>query len=148
MTDTKRQRIFDAVVARMETILTANGYQTDIGANVSEWESRFDEEELPALSVCDLPDEVSKDSIHSRGSKHRLLMQVRIFTSKGTKAADLRRMIGDVVRAVGQDLTWGGLAIDTEPGSEGFVVPKEALEIAGGAVEFTVVFATATFDPF
>jgi hypothetical protein len=148
MADTKRQKIFDAVVTRMKTIRTANGYQTEVGTTVAEWESRFDEGELPALSVCDLPDEVSKESKSSVGVTHRLRMQVRIFTSKGTKAKDLRKMIGDVVRAVGQDPSWGYLAMDTEPGSEGFVVPAEAMEIAGGAVEFTVVFTTATFDPF
>lgn len=160
---TKRQRIFDEVVARMRGISVAAGFETDAGALIEPWAVRFDEEELAAqpakcaLAVYDLPDDVSKASVHSKGSTHRLRFQVRIFVTKGDRAEHLRAIIGDVVTAVGSDVHWtetaeGGsgkyLAIDTEPGEEGFVVPEEAMEIAGGAVEFTVVYATALFNPY
>jgi hypothetical protein len=154
MADTKRQKIVDAVIARMQTIRTANDYQTEIGARVEEWARRFDEDELKAqpskaiLGVYDLPDEVGKDSKNSIGSAHRLRMQVRIFITSATPARELRKMIGDVVKAIGTDILWGYLAMDTEPGSEGFIVPTDAMEVAGAAVEFTVVYATATFDPY
>jgi hypothetical protein len=157
---TKRQRIVDAVVARMQTIRQANGFETDAGALVEPWAVRFDEEELAAqpskcaLAVYDLPDDVSKESKHSKGSTHRLRFQVRAFVTKGDRAEQLRAIIGDIVSAVGSDTHWTEgatgkfLAIDTEPGEEGFVVPQDAMEIAGGAVEFTVVYATALFDPY
>lgn len=166
---TKRQRVVDAVVARMRTISVANGFQTDAGASVSEWSARLDEGEIDrlpskvALAVCDMPDEVSKESRHAKGSTHRMPVQVRIFKGRGTDPATLRAVVGDVVDAVGRDaaqpgldpLLWpesvnGGkyLAIDTEPGREGFVIPTEAMEIKGGAVEFVIVFATAVFDPY
>jgi hypothetical protein len=157
---TKRQRIVDAVVARMQAIRTANGFETDAGALVAPWAVRFDEEELSsrpskcALAVYDLPDEVSKESKSSKGSTHRLRFQVRVFVTKGDRAEQLRAIIGDIVSAVGSDTLWTEeatgkyLAMDTEPGEEGFVVPQEAMEIAGGAVEFTVVYATALFDPY
>jgi hypothetical protein len=152
--DTKRQKIVDAVIARMGLIRVANGYQTEIGARVEDWPQRFDERELKeqpskaVLGVYDLPDAVSKESLHSTGATHRLRMQVRIFITGATPARELRKMIGDVVAAVGKDLTWGYLARDTEPGSEGFVVPNDAMEVAGAAVEFIVVYNTATFDPY
>jgi hypothetical protein len=151
---TKRQKIVEAVVTRMQSIRTANDYQTDIGARVEDWAQRFDEEELKAqpskaiLGVYDLPDEVGKDGKHAIGATHRLRMQVRIFISKATPASALRTMIGDVVKAIGTDMLWGFLAMDTEPGSEGFIVPTEAMEVAGAAVEFIVVYTTATFDPY
>lgn len=154
MADTKRQKIVDAVIARMQSIRTANDYQTDVGARVEDWAQRFDEAELKEqpskaiLGVYDLPDEVSKESLHSTGATHRLRIQVRIFITGATPARELRKMIGDVVAAVGKDLTWGSLARDTEPGSEGFIVPTDAMEVAGAAVEFTVVYNTATFDPY
>lgn len=158
---TKRQRLFDLVVARMQAIRTANGFQTDAGALVEKWAPRLDDAELAplpskcALGVYDLPDEVSKESMDSKGSTHRLRFQVRVFITKGVVKDDaLRAVIGDVVDAVGRDILWTDpeterpLAMDTEPGSEGFVVPTEAMEVAGGAVEFTVVYATALFDPY
>lgn len=157
---TKRQRIVELVVARMQAVRAANGFRTEAGALVEKWAPRFDEKELAAqpskcaLGVYDLPDEVSKESKHSRGSTHRLRFQVRVFITGGVKDDALRAIIGDVVDAVGRDILWTDpetgrpLAMDTEPGSEGFVVPTEAMEVAGGAVEFTVVFATALFDPY
>lgn len=148
MTDTKRQKIVDAVIARMQLIRTANDYQTDVGARVDDWPVRYDAAELPALGVLDLPDTVGKESIESKGAKHRMRMQVRIFSSSATQSSVLRQMIGDVVAAIGVDLTWGGLAMDTEPASEGFIIPNEAMEVAGAAIEFVVVFNTATFDPY
>lgn len=148
MSVTKRQKIVDAVIARLSTISVEAGYETDLGARVEEWPVRFDESEVPAVGVYDLPDEITKDSLHSRGATHRLKIQVRIFTAKGARARDLRQMIGDVVRGVGEDILWGGLAMDTEPNSEGLIIPTEAMEVAGAAIEFTVVYNTATFDPY
>ncbi len=157
---TKRQRIVETVVARMQTITVAHGYQTDAGQLVAEWPARYDEAELEAqaakcaLGVCDLPDEVSKESKHSRGATHRLRMQVRIFKRQTTTPAELRAVIGDVVAAVGSDMLWTEeltgihLAQDTEPAQEGFIVPAEAMEVYAGAVEFVVVYATALFDPY
>lgn len=157
---TKRQRIVDAVAARMRGISVANGYETDAGHRVEVWSPRLDEDELKAepsgciLVVCDLIDSVSKESKHSKGSTHRLSAQVRIFRSKGVKDEALRAVIGDVVAAVGVDILWteeatgNTLATDTEPAEEGFVIPAEAMEIAAGAVGFTVVYATALFDPY
>jgi hypothetical protein len=157
---TKRQRIVELVVARMQSILVAGGYQTDAGSLVEKWPARFDEAELAAqgskcaLGVYDLPDEVSKESKHSKGATHRLRIQVRPFITGGVKDDALRAIIGDIVDAIGKDIMWTDpatgkyTAMDTEPGSEGFVVTTDAMEIAGGAVEFTVVYATALFDPY
>lgn len=154
MAVTKRQKIVSAVIARMQAIRTENDYQTDIGARVEDWARRFDEEELAAqpsqaiLGVYDLPAEVDKESLHSVGTTHRLRMQVRIFIASDTPATELRKMIGDVVKAIGVDILWNYLAMDTQPASEGFIVPNDAMEVAGAAVEFIVVYTTATFDPF
>jgi hypothetical protein len=157
---TKRQRIVDAVVARMKTILVANSYQTDAGQLVVPYAVRFDESELAAasakcaLGVFDLIDEVSKASMDSKGATHRMRVQVRVFKSGAMTLEGLRTVIGDVVDAVGKDILWTEqatgktLAMDTEPAQEGFIVPTEAMEVAAAAVEFIIVFATAVFDPY
>jgi hypothetical protein len=157
---TKRQRIVELVVARMQTIRTANHFETDAGELVQQWMTRPDESELAAtaskcaLGVFDLPDEVSKESMHSKGATHRLRVQIRIFVTGSDKHTRLRTIIGDVVAAVGSDLLWTdpdtgkSTSRDTEPEQEGLILPEQAMEVAGGAVEFTIVFATAVFDPY
>lgn len=164
---TKRQRIVDAVVARMQSIRVANGYQSDAGALVEDSPQRFDESDLVeqpsrcALGVYDLPDEVSKESKHSKGATHRMRVQVRVFKSLSVTPAEMRVILGDVVAAVGTDVTrpelygllWPDetgkyLAIDTEPAQEGLLMPEQALETFAAAVEVTIVYATALFDPY
>lgn len=166
---TKRQRIIDAVIARLRTITVANDFQSDAGVQVDDWSTRYDEEELAALaakaalSVYDLPDEVSKESRHSKGSTHSLRVQVRVHQSKQLSAAALRVILGDVVDAIGRDVTQPSLdpllwpevgndgkylAMDTAPAQEGLIFPEGALEVAGAAVEFTIEYATAVFDPY
>jgi hypothetical protein len=146
--DTKRQRIVDKVVERMREIRVANGYQTDVGERVEDWQTQWNEDELDALSVCDLPEESTKGNKDAKRTTHRLPVHVRIFISKHTRPAELRKMIGDVVQAVKKDLRWDGLALDTEPKQDGFVIPDDAFVVAGGAVEFVIEYMTDTFDPF
>ncbi|MCA1567241.1 MAG: hypothetical protein LC803_16635 [Acidobacteria bacterium] len=148
MADTKRQKIVDAVIVRMQTIRIENGYQTDVGVLVEDWPERFDDDQLPALGVCDLPDDITKENKSSLRVTHKLRVQVRFFVRGGTRPRELRKMMGDVVKAVGVDMTWGDLATDTEPASEGFIIPTEAMIVAGGAVEFIIEYLTDTFDPY
>lgn len=148
---TLRQELVERVVARMQSIRTANGYQTDAGAHVEQWPAGYGEEELraaPRLGVCDLPNDATKESMHAESQENRLRVQVRIFTSGAARLDYVRRMIGDVLSAVGADQRWGKLALHTEPGSDGFVVPQESMSVAGAAVEFVIVYRSKLFNPF
>lgn len=145
---TKRQKIVDKVVERMREIRVAAGYQTNLGERVEDWQTNWDDADLPAVSVCDLPAESDKANRDDRKSTHRLPVHVRIFVGRNERPATLRLMIGDIVAAVKKDLRWGGLAFDTWPKQDGFVVPENSFEVAGGAVEFVVEYATDTFDPY
>lgn len=146
--DTKRQRIVDAVVERVREIRVAAGYQTDLGERVEDWVTSWDDAELPAASVCDLPEESEKANKDAKRATHKIPVHVRIFVGKNERPATLRKMIGDVLAAVKKDPRWGGLALDTWPKTDGFVIPEDSFVIAGGAVEFVVEYATDTFDPF
>jgi hypothetical protein len=148
MPDTKRQKIVSAVVARLQEIRVEAGYQTDVGARVEDWRTNWDESELPAISVCDLPEQSEKGEKDAKKTTHDLPVHVRIFVRTNTPAAELRKMIGDVQQAVKKDLRWGKLALDTMPKQSGFVIPEDSFVIAGGAVEFIVQYMTDTFDPF
>ena len=147
---TLRQELVERVVARMQGISVANGCETDF-QSVEEWPTRYQEDELtagPRLGVCDLTNDPATDGQHAERQENRIRFQVRIFVSSATRVTDLRKMIGDVVAAVRTDMRWGKLALYTEPGQDGFIVPQESLEVAGAAVEFTVVVQSGRFNPY
>lgn len=136
----------------METILTANGYATDIGANVHDWRVNFQDGELPAVSVCDLPAQAADSSQNGKLDRTIWLMpiQVRIYAVKGTDAANIREMVKDVQAAIRTDpqfiVATVPLVMESWPDTEGFMIPEDSFEVIGGTLQFTVMFITRKFD--
>ncbi|HEX3560365.1 MAG TPA: hypothetical protein VHU19_14250 [Pyrinomonadaceae bacterium] len=147
---TIRQKLVDAIVARMNGINGADPYQTT-PLSVEEWATHYQEDELTngyRLSVCDMTNEPQTQSRHDLNQANRLKVQVRVFTSSATRVTDLRQIIGDVLTAIRTDQFWGGLAQYSEPGQDGFIVPQESAGVAGAAVEFIIVYGSQRFDAF
>lgn len=147
---TIRQKLVDAIVARMSGINGADPYQTT-PVSVEEWPTHYQESDLTGgyrLGVCDMTNEPATQSRHDLNQTNRLKVQVRIFISSATRVTDLRKVIGDVLTAIRVDQFWGGLAQFSEPGQDGFIVPQESLQVAGAAVEFNVVYGSQRFDAF
>ena len=119
----KRDQIMSAVVAGMKNILDENGYNSDLGANVFEWRPKIidpsgsgyvptEQDELPALHVRDPLDKAV--TIEQDGSEdHDLTLELEIAHEGGATGAAMRGQIADVRKAIGVDVTWGGLASDT-----------------------------------
>lgn len=153
MNDSLRQKIVAAIVTRMRTILTANGYATNIGSNVYDWRTQFHEDELPAVSVCDLTAEtVTPDGVSNpRRVAHLLGVQIRIHAVRDETPDNIRRMIADVTRAIGTDDRWHsggvGLAMTTRPVRDGFLIPQDSFEVIGGFVEIEVSYLTEKWNP-
>src|SRR5215831_8046867 len=156
---TKRQQIVDRLIARLGRITIANGFATDIGQTpADDWPTRFTEMDLreaTRLGIFDLTAKSFQDYPEEKKILNHLPIQVRIFHARPTTPAELRLMIGDVMRAViedettGQrDPTFGGLAVDTKPDEDGFIVPKETFAIEGAAVGFTVEYLAPPFDAY
>lgn len=149
MSDTLRQQIIAAVVARMQTIRVAAGYLTDVGARVGDWETSWEQKDLPALSVCDLVEENEKKNREAVQVTRKLPVVIRIFTSGREPADELRKMIADVEKAIGADVYWGALARGgTWPKRSGMLVPDDSFEIAGAAVEVVIEYYTKPFNAF
>jgi hypothetical protein len=149
MAKTIRQQLVEAVIAAIKSISVAHGYQTELGTRpVKDWPRRYDAKDLPAVGVHDLTVTSDKENPDSRKQTNDLPIQVRIYTAEATPAATLRQYIGDVIKAVGVDPRWGGLAWDTSPNDDGFIVPDGAFEAAGAAVQFTVHYLSNPFDAY
>jgi hypothetical protein len=150
MPETVRQKIIDAVIARMQLIKVASGYETDLGNNVVDWDTNFDDTELPALSVCDLIETVEM-TIESKFQKQTLPIQLRIF-SKENRAKELRKMIADIYKAIKIDSRWKdaniGLVYGTVIKQAGIIIREDEFKIGGGAVEIEITYNTKAFDAF
>lgn len=156
MPETKREKLVAACIARMQGITQANGYQTDLGLDVRDWDVRVQatnddaadiDDDAPCLIVADLDETPDPRDLDEEQTRASLTMQIRII-AKGQTANFYRQAIADVKQAIGIDRDWNELAITTKPGRDGFLIPQEAFSIAGAAVEFTVEFITATFNPY
>lgn len=152
MADSVRSKIVAAVMARMQTITTGNGYQTDIGDNVNDWRTQYQEDELPAVSVCDL-EAASVVPAGASDPQHTIWLmpvQIRIYAKRGATPANIRKMITDVNAAIRTDDRWKvngvGLVMISRPEREGFLIPDDSFEVIGGVVEFTVQYLTEKFN--
>jgi hypothetical protein len=143
----KRQQIIDAIIARMQGISIANGYGSDLGASVHDFETNFDDEDLPALSICDTVTENSliNDQPTATNQIDKMPVQLRIFCKSGTRAAQLRTMISDVNRAIKIDPRWENLAMFSLPKRSGIILSEEAFQIGGAAVEIEIHIFNTNF---
>lgn len=159
--ETKRQRIVNEIVTRLRTIgvevvlESGDEFQTDVGETVEDWRARWNAEELPAISVCDLVAETNKEFRDATQTLWTLTVSIRIFTAADGLAEDLRKMIGDVNTAIKQDPRWTvdgvGLAVDTWPRFERVIVPTgnpDKDEAAGAEVVIEIEFKTGTFNAY
>ena len=109
----RRQEIVDAIKARLLTIQVANGYDTDLGLHVFEWKvTAFADSELPGVCFRDTEQTVAELTGGFRNVS--LTVEFILGAASGAATASIvRKGIGDVVRAIDSDPTWGGLAWDT-----------------------------------
>lgn len=140
-----RQQIITALDTRLKTILTSGGYNTNAGKQVFEYrEYNFEVDELPALIYRD-EDSQNIDSYEYH--RHKLFIKIEAVVVGTTAAADIRKLIADVITAIGTDLTWGGLAEDTLPESEPINIVHESRKVAGATIGITIDYRTGLWNP-
>ncbi len=152
MADSKRQQICTAIDTRLKTILVSNGYETNLGNNVYEyWQVALEEDELPGV--------IWKDSAETSvplvsDTQDRLLTIELILQAAGSDAPkQLRKMIADIEKAIktdGTGITWGGLAIDTDPinMSEAFEIEHKERRIGACKLNFIIKYRTGYLNPY
>ncbi len=150
MADSKRQKIINAVDARLKTILVTGGFETDLGKNVFAWRSEpLQASELPGLIYRDVSQEVSDDEAAIGQHEYELTVEVEIIAQSGaTTGSQLRKMIADVIKAIGVDITWGALAQRSNPVSDSINFEQAEKVIAGALVTFTIIYRTNQWDAY
>lgn len=156
MPDTIRQLIVNESKLRVAAISIANGYNTNLGERpIEEWPTAFQEDEMPAIGIFDLVIKSTQNFPNEKRVSNVLPFQLRLFLNRNTTPAQARLMIADLMRAIirdpvtgERDPTFGGLAVDTRPDEDGFIVPNDTFQIDGAAVSYTVEFLSGPFNAY
>ena len=149
MADSKRETVVQALDTLLETITTTNGYETNAGANVYGWrDTPLDASMLPALVWRDTDSttpEAGATDIHAMTVE---IDAVVICYAAVDAAPQLRKVIADVIKALGSDLTLGGEAQDIRQVSEEVQVEHDDRKIMAAMLTIEVEFTTGHFDPY
>jgi hypothetical protein len=137
-----RQDIVDAVVSRLQGILTTGGYSTNLGTSIHKFRATvFGQEELPALNLRDMEEVVESLDEAEQMAQLSLTFQAEIAVSNGrTSDNDMRTLIADVWMALGVDPTFSGKVKSTYRIGDSMVLDQEADAIAGALLEFRCVY--------
>lgn len=138
-----RQQIITALDTRLRTITIANGYKTNAGAHVFDWLDRdLADTELDAIVYRDPANEISQETFSQVDNRVRVEIEVKT-KSASTTAAQVRKLIEDVYKAIGIDETFGGLAHEAQPVSENIDI-QQADKIMGSATVVIEIYYVST----
>jgi len=140
---TIRQQLIAAVEARMKTILKANGYNTDLGLHVrvsptdaapETWEWSMDVF-FPGASDPDAA------GVSNRWD-YALDVDIDMDQIGAASDADVSNMLADVLAAIGQDDTWGGLAFETKRPSHNPEWERKGRLVGAANIRLQILYRT------
>ena len=148
----KRQRIVDAVKARFALITVANGYQTDIGLKQTEWHPgpKSADAEADELPAHDIRDEVEETIIENKNAgvyERQLEITTIAEVREPAATAELaRKALEDLIKAVGVDPTWGGLARRTLPVSAEITVDDIGQRVGAANLKMRIEYSRKPWE--
>ncbi len=167
MADSIEQKIIDAMLVRMATILTGNGFETDIGTTVFDNRPNIDQgEDLPAINLVQGTTRTVEINDNRRQSIRLMPVLIEAMFNRADAAeidaAYARKAIKDIYKAIRSDGTaqdgflaerWPavegtkpGLAMDTREKNHAIVRAETSYEITGVQVEIEVQYLSGKFN--
>lgn len=148
MADTIRQQIITKIDTRLKTILITNGYETDIGANVFDWRAEsLEEDDLPALIYRDVQCLTEISTLYPSFNNQMTVILLAVVTSD-TPMTTIRKIIGDIDKAIGTDDRWDGLVLLTQRTGDESGVEIEEKKYAGCQMTMMVTFRTLGWNDY
>jgi hypothetical protein len=151
MADSKRQKIVDAVIARMKLINGSGDYTTDVNDHVEDSRTNWQQDELPAISVFD-GDAMANPTSPAEGRSvvHEMPVLIKGFVEQGTTAAACRTLIKDILTAIRVDDRWTvsnvTLVMQSRPVRESITRNPDSFEVEACEVEIGVLYITQKFN--
>jgi hypothetical protein len=106
----KTLRILEQIELTLSNILVANGYFTDIGNKLEYWSNEDTEYDQEKLTYRDEECELTREGTEH---EHKLTVEIEAIAFTADPKTTGCELLGDIYRAVGSNLDWGGNAIDT-----------------------------------
>lgn len=111
-----RASIISALDARLKTIHTATGYDTDLGASVYHWQTETIPEGIcPVLIFQDAT--VTDEPLNLKNTEHRILIEI-LLKYVVSSVDEVYDGIEDVLTAMSVDDTLGGICRSKPAGNE------------------------------
>lgn len=150
--DSKRQQIINAIITRFKTVLIANGYEIDLGQHVFDYKpAPWQSSEIPGVDIRenDKIERLIGQELHTMRVRCQCVSANDTNNSLTTPPEMARKIQAGIVKAVGVDITWGGLAEDTglvnaEPAD---VLVGEQV-FMGAEVLFEIQYVTGIMDSY
>jgi hypothetical protein len=146
MATSVRESIVSSIITRLETILTANGYETNLGSNVFDWKvTDVQESELPCVIVKD-----TSEDVETRGGNHLHRLQIELEAkAPGVDRSIPRKIIADVQKAIGVDPNFDNQVYKTEPvENETLSLEQQNKVFSSIVIKFIVNYSTLAFQPY
>jgi hypothetical protein len=148
----KRQQILDAMKTRLQLINGSTPYYLNASANVyiqrdkpfESWSDR----ELPGINIVDGDEEPGQELLSGAVNVWYRDLNVAVQLVTGGALADtlVRKGIADIQRAIGTDLTWGGLAIDTDWVNTTIERDQQEQRIMSATVNIKISYSTTQWS--
>jgi hypothetical protein len=146
---TVRQKITVALGVSLGKIRIADGYATDAGLRVSEWrddQEAVQPEEMDSIIWRDRGEEVV--ALTAAVHEFRLALEISGFAAPGdTTPSRARALLGDILKALGNDPTLGGGVILFLPVSTTMNVVRQTLRVASVQVSLLATYRTPAWEP-
>jgi len=144
MAEPKRDLLMAAIVARMMTITTPV-YHTNIGVNVFEFRTTpIEDHELPAVNVEDGDERQTYESAGAPSKMNRALnVSLEMLLKEGSSSIQAaRKGLSDMEKAIGTDVYFGGLALDTDFVGSSITKDQKEHIVTGAKLNITVIYRT------
>ena len=152
-TDTIRKQIIAALDTKLQKILIANGYQTDIGANTFKAKTRFDKGDLNGITI--FPGFEVSEKIH--GAQYNTMsvtvVGVSVLEDSDNSSDETEVMLGDLIFNLfnyNDDPTYDELASSTSYVAAGIdEYPVDDVgQLIHAQVELEIKYAVLIGDPY
>lgn len=151
MADTIREKIMKNILASLEAIKSINGYVNTVASVQRFKQSGQAVLDVPSILIAE-GDEDAEYGPHPTMSK-RLEVYLAVITrqdeeSDSRSAAEvMNSLIGDVVRAMANDFTRGGNALDTIEQGSGPIEVEEGQPEIGILMRYEIMYRHGRTDP-
>jgi len=152
MADSLRQDIMDVLGASLETISTANGYETNVGLKTYEWRAyAFDDSQLPILTYRDTDDIIV---VTHNYAMHQLRVEMFFAAAGDTSPNRARDVIADINSMIvsqkdaGKDTYFDELVLDIVPIESPLDAEQADKKLLGCTVAYNFFFLTPKLSSF